>query len=226
MKRFLSFTATLLCATSAFAQGTVFFNNKVGTILRAPFYGCDPVHPFEEKHGNTADGIPAGTQVYGGAPLAGTGFTVQLWGKVGAGVPFDSLELLATTTFRTGAAAGFVNTASLPGGSSDISVPNAPLTGTPLNGTFQIRVWDNLGGSVTTWDQVIGNPGVVRGFTEVVTAGPLGGTGTPPATSAILIGITSFELFSSTCIPEPSSVALALCSASAVFLLRRRRRGT
>jgi len=222
MKKILLFTASLAVAASAFAQGTVQFNNLVtASSLRFQIYDVEPGNPLVSKHGNTSTGQPAGAQTYGGLPLSGTGFTVELWGLVGTGNTSNSLTRLAGTSFRTGTAAGFINTALLPGGSSLVPVPGAPVgTATPSSGTFQIRAWNNLGGTVGNWAAVLGNPLVPRGATEIVNAGPLGGTGSPPATDPVLAGMTSFNL---AIVPEPSAIALGVLGLGTLMFLRRRK---
>src|SRR3954470_24470247 len=100
--------ALLILPSSAFAQGEVRNVNNITGILRALVYGIDPGNPTVVKVGQSPQDIPAGTVIYGGAPLAGTGFTVQLWG-IGGRVTDPGPLLPAingTSTFRTGAAAG------------------------------------------------------------------------------------------------------------------------
>lgn len=225
MKRILLITASLVVAVSSFGQGTVSFQNYIAGTLQALEYNVNPTNPFEQKHGQTAQGVPSGTQTYSGAALAGTGFTVQLWGIAGSGHTEAELGLLpgATTSYRTGGGAGRIAVALLqPPALTDgqVPVPGAPLGATAQFGTFQIRAWDNLGGTITSWATVVGNPAIPRGFTEVVSAGPLGGTGTPTATPAFLTGITSFQLF---IVPEPSAIALGALGLGTLMFLRRRK---
>lgn len=222
MKKILLFTASLVVAASAFAQGTVQFNNLVtASSLRFQIYDVEPGNPTLGKHGNTSTGQPAGAQTYGGLPLSGTGYTVELWGLVGTGNASNTLTRLAGTSFRTGTAAGFINTALLPGGSSLVPVPNAPIgTAVQSSGTFQIRAWNNALGAVTSWAQAVGNPATPRGASEIVTAGPLGGTGNPPAADPVLAGMTSFNL---AIVPEPSAIALGVLGLGTLMFLRRRK---
>jgi len=223
MKKILLFTASLVVAASAFAQGTVQFNNIVSaSSLRFPIYNIDPASPTLEKHGNTTTGQPAGVQTYGTAALLeGTGFTVELWGLVGTGNSSNSLARLAGTSFRTGPAAGFINTALLPGGSSLVAVPGAPIgTAATPSGTFQIRAWNNVGGTIGNWAAALALPAVARGASEIVNAGPLGGTGIPANTDPVLAGMTSFNLH---IVPEPSAIALGVLGLGTLMFLRRRK---
>jgi hypothetical protein len=226
MKKILLFTASLVVAASAFAQGTVQFNNIVtASQLRFPIYDVEVGNPIAEKHGNTSTGQPAGAQTYSGALLAGTGYTVELWGIVGSlatNTPATSnaLTRLAGTSFRTGTAAGFINTALLPGGAPGVAVPGAPLGGAPANGTFQIRAWNNVGGTIANWANALALPAVARGASEIVNAGPLGGTGSPAATDPALNGMTSFNLH---IVPEPSAIALGVLGLGTLMFLRRRK---
>ena len=216
MKKTLIFASSMMAAFSAFSQGTINFNNFLGaTTLRAPIFDVEPGNPTVSKQGNPSTGaFPVGTTTYGGALLTGTQFTVQLWGKVGASVPENQLELLATTTFRTGTGAGLVNALA------NTIVPNAPLDGTSYKGTFQIRAWNNTGG-IANWAAATSNPIVPRGVSNLVSpAGDLGGTGTPPAATPTLVGLVGFNLY---IVPEPSSIALGVLGLGTLMFLRRRK---
>lgn len=167
--------ACALClglAVSSHGQGLVVFNNRVTPYVWAAIFGPEPSDPTIEKHGNLPDGppplrgIPAGTQTYGGAPLAGTGYTAQLWGGPLApsldGLPFAPLvgsdpilQLVATTPFRTGLAAGFVVTPA----TANI-VPDV-LPGE--RASLEVRAWDNRGGTILSWPQVLADPTILRG---------------------------------------------------------------
>jgi hypothetical protein len=222
MKRLLLSALVIACHVNAFGQGSVNFNNRVVTPgtgaqspLTAPIYGADPAAPLLEKSGQTATGVPAGTQSYAGPLLAGTGFTVQLWGGP-AGTAADQLMLAqnGSTTFRTGGGAGYVvalaNTAVIPG------VPSAP----GVHATLQIRVWDNLGGTITTWAQAIDPANsalVAHGASPLFTPDfDLGGGSVLPPN---LIGLQSFQL---TIVPEPSVIALGALGLGALLLRRRK----
>jgi hypothetical protein len=93
------------------------------------------------------------------------------------------------------------------------TVPNDPGT---LEVHVQFRAWDNRGGMVTSWAQVLAAGGAIAGAaSDVFTVGPLGGVITAPQTQ----GLRSFQL---TAVPEPSLIALgALCLGT--LLLRRRK---
>ena len=94
-----------------FGQGTLQWGNRYGTTssgLRAPIYGADPQDPFTQRTGNTPNGIPAGTQTYGGPLLEGTGFTAALYVGTTPEAVRGNLSALDTTGFRTGSAAGLV----------------------------------------------------------------------------------------------------------------------
>jgi len=194
------------------AQGQFIWGNHfLG--LHAPIYGLDPANPIVIKTGNTAMGIPPGTQTYAGPLLEGTGFTVGIY------VGRDAFETLAqinhaqTTTFRTGAGAGVTYP-------MEAAAPNIP-PGTP-NVHYQFRVWDNHGGVITSWAQVMsagGGAGAGTGVSDVyVFTAPLGGGNlTPPFT----LGIRSFQLTALSAIPEPSVTALGAFGLGALLLRRR-----
>ena len=196
MRKVFPFLAAIWLGTvGALAQATVDFQNYIPGVLRVPVYGVEPGNPFETKTGNTSNGIPAGSQTYGGPVLAGAGFTAQLWGVGGENTSEAALQPLGTSCFRTGVAAGRICVSLLPWGNA-VSVPGAPLDGSVNVGTFQVRVWDNHGGSITSWTQALATPLVPCGASEVFTVGPLGGplTGNPTPPAPALTGMRSFNL--------------------------------
>lgn len=84
MKKLILAAAAVLVSVAAFAQGTVTFNNRVGTDVNARVL--------------LPDGVTG----------AGAGYTAQLWGGASAA---SLAPLTPTTTFRTSSAAaqGYVN---------------------------------------------------------------------------------------------------------------------
>jgi len=219
MKKTLIIAGSMVFAIGAFSQGTVNFNNFISGSIKAPVYDVDTGNPTIEVHGQTAAGLPAGGTVYTGAAIAGTGFTAQLWGHVGTGVSEAQLVLLGSTSFRTGTGAGLINALGLPGGNALLAVPGAPIDGNSYKGTFQLRAWNNQGGTVTDWAGVLANQSIPHGDSGVFSpGGDLGGTGTPPATAPNLTGITSFNLH---VVPEPSMIALGALGLGALLLRRR-----
>lgn len=212
MKTTLILAASLFVTVGAFGQGTIIFVNNFGG-GKAPFYDVDPASPTVSKTGNTPLGVPVGTQVYGGALLSGTGFTAELWGHAGTGQAESALTALGQTTFRTGTAAGFLNSVTL-------TVPGAALGGSPAAATFQVRAWNNQGGTLTTWAAVLAKPNVGQGKSPLVEVTQLGGTGTPPGPDPNLVGLQSFSLAA---VPEPSSIALGVIGLGTLMFLRRRK---
>jgi hypothetical protein len=225
MKKVLVIAAALFCAYGAFAQGTVNFNNRVtsGTgaqgIIQAPVYSPDPANPALRKSGQSAAGNPAGSTVYGGSGLVGTGFTVQLWG-IGASsyAGNDSVLLLGTGTssqsFRTATSGAGYTAAGFA-----VGIQNAPA-GAGSRAALQLRVWDNQGGTITDWAsaQTAWQQGrIALGKSDVfIPDFDLGGGGTQPPN---LIGLQSFNV---TIVPEPSTIALALAGGFGLLFLRRR----
>jgi len=218
MKTTLALAAFLIgsaAVSDLLAQGQFIWGNRLAGV-QAPIYGVPPVGTTpqnEVRRGNTATGIPAGNQTYAGQLLAGTGFTMAIY------VGHDASEVmqnntppstLGTATFRTGATVlGFVNQFT----SAADGIPG----GTP-NVNYQFRAWDNLGGTVTSWTQVMARGGTVPSGTSdiYVFDAPLAlGGGTPPLT----LGIRSFQL---TVVPEPSLIALGALGLGALLLRRRK----
>ncbi|MGA4579662.1 PEP-CTERM sorting domain-containing protein [Limisphaera sp. VF-2] len=212
MKKLIISALATCAAISVVAQGTVTFVNNVTGVLRAPVYG--PLGPNDTVSivGNTPTGLPAGTADYGGRPLlAGSGYTAQLFAAPGAGQPESSLQpATPTTTFRTGAAAGFV------------AIVTATLQGVPKDApvaTLQMRVWDNRGGTVTTWAQAEAlwlSGQLAAGKSPLFNVNAIGGDlNTPPN----LVGLQSFNIYY---IPEPGTLALLGLGALGLMIFRRK----
>jgi len=217
MKKVFLIASALLCTYGVFGQGTVVFNNRVtGTFsggqaaVIAPIYGVDP-NDNRPKTGNTAAGIPAGSTTYGGAGLMGTGFTIQLWG-IGSASYHTDLDLQvvpgSTSSFRTTTSGAGLILAGL-----TVGVSGAPADSTAV---LQVRAWDNKGGTITSWDQVLLNPTIAHGQSGNITSFPLGGGTTQPPN---MVGLQSFQLFT---VPEPSTIALGLAGGLGLLFLRRR----
>ena len=200
-------SGSALLSPELHGQGAINFNTRAASDnpapVIAPIYGPgDPA--FTPLHGNaTTNG---GSMVYNGSLLSGTGFTAQLWAapaSQGAG----ALMPLATTTMRpSGSLAGFVIPPIIAP-----TVPGAP-GGTQV--IFDLRVWDNHNGTVTSWAMVMADLfNVLHGSSGAFTTGVADLPNTPPN----LVGLTSFNLF---CVPEPGLTSLAVAGGM-VLLMRR-----
>jgi hypothetical protein len=180
----VALTSVAVVATS-YAQGTVNFNNRVVGVVVAQIYDVD-----------------------GTTGLAGTGYTAQLFGGA-QGTAADQLTALTPATdFRTGNAAGFINS---PGA--------VVVTGVAGGGTatLQVRAWDNQGGTLTSFDDAMA-AGAAYGSSDPFDVAGLGDpSASPPTTPPNLVGLTSFSL-----VPEPSTYALLALGAGALFLRRRK----
>lgn len=212
MKTTIALSALLfgsVAVSNLLAQGHFQWGNNIQNTVRAPVYGVDPANPTQTRMGNTAAGMPAGTQTYAGPLLAGTGFTAAIYTSDNPiGMPAN-MSHVAADTFRSGPGAGFTS-------SHVTSDPNRP-PGT-AGVCYQFRAWDNQGGTVTTWAQVMAAGGMIASgssdvyvFTSPLSTGPNG----QPDTAFI----RSFQL---TVVPEPSLIALGELGLGA-FLLRRRK---
>jgi hypothetical protein len=225
LRKAATMIALLWVPVETLGQGQVYFNNGVfrggggaTAPVVAPIYGVEPADNTRAITGQPPSGIPAGTTVYNGALLTGTGSTAQLWAGP-AGTPETELRLCrilgggdATTTFGTGARSGFVI-------SFEAVVPDVP-SAPGVYATFQVRAWDNQGGTITSWEQVMANASVVpHGASPLFT--PPYQLGTPLGQPLNLIGLESFNLY---VVPEPSVWALGAVAAGALVLHRLRRR--
>ena len=203
-----------LAVSDLLAQGQLIWGNNLPATpidpqVRAPIYGVDPNNPTEIRRGNTASGLPAGTQTYAGPPLAGTGFTMAIYlGNDPASTIANNTPpaTLGTSAFRTGTGAGLM---------FQLTAAEETL---PLGTTvyYQFRAWDNQMGTVSSWAQVMARGGLLAaGRSDVYSyANILDGALTPPLTS----DIRSFQL---TQVPEPSLIALGALGLGALLFRRR-----
>jgi len=141
---------------------------------------------------------------------AGAGVTAQLF-LVGSGGTLTALT--PTTDFRTSSAAAsyFVNAIS------DFQVPGVAV-GAPA--TFRLRAYS----SGSSYDTAVTTPGAMWGQSNDVTVPALGGTpasGAPIPTPE-LAGLQGFTLTLNPTVPEPSTIALGVLGAAALFIRRRK----
>ena len=142
----------------AFAQavtGKIHLSSKV--LVFAP----DPANLTAVKRGNT--------EAYLGAALSGTGLTAELYFG-----PLDALECELKPV--TGGRTGFKTLASA---GQLVDVFNLSVAGTVPGQRvqLQLRVWDNQGGTITTWKQADASATVFHGSSFPFDSAPLGGPG-------------------------------------------------
>jgi len=217
--------ALLAAVESSLGQGSfVFYNGGANGGAIGAIYGPDPADPHRHQWGNTPEGRPAGTQVYAGAPLAGTAYSVEAWYSLTAATDVFALQTEASaarrslTTFFTGTGAGFFT-----GGDVSVSEttynPNQP-PGSAYGVWLQVRAWDNAGGQLGTWDAAwkaaLAGSGKAVGWSGVFwqSARPLG----------VWPGLVNFESFNVAIVPEPGTLSLAALGGAAWCWSRRRSR--
>jgi len=209
MKKLALASLALTCAASIYAQGTVNFYNRVtGTLVTHVFSGG-----VSQRVGNGSGDTPTGnTDWTGFTPIAGGTYFAQLLAAPGAGVPEGSLSPQgATTTFRTGTAAG--NVAAITATLGNVAKDAA-------SATLEMVAWDNSSGLYSTWTQASAafNQGLIAaGKSGAFTVNAIGGDfNTPPN----LTGLQSFNIY---IVPEPTTFALAGLGAAALLIFRRRK---
>lgn len=214
MKKLVLTGLAVTCAVSVFAQGTVLFNNRVvGTVVTHVYLPLAS-NPSLSTTGNGAGDTPAGAVNWSSyTPIGSASYLAQLLAANGAGQAESSLVAAssAPTTFRTGAAAGFINgtTATLTGVPADAAVA-----------TVEMVVWDNTSGNYPTWAlaSAAWQAGLISaGKSGTFNVNAIGGTLNPAPT---LDNLRSFNI---TGVPEPSSFALAGLGAAALLIFRRRK---
>jgi len=207
MKKALFVLAAVTMAASAFAQGTIVFQNR--NIPTASGSGTYNVPIWEY---NPAVGI----QQNGAGDLAG-GVTVGLFTQGGT--------LIGSSLLRTDVAPS-LNSSFFATAAQTLTVPNSAPGSTP---TLLVRAWQGAdfaaakAGTTLQWMDETTNP--ENTFTSRALGGTPAGGGlpiTPP-------GMTGWgnengqglELFQN--VPEPSSIALGVLGVGAVALMRRRK---
>jgi hypothetical protein len=237
MKKILLISATLMLAHAAFSQGTINFGNRAGSSstqapgrVAAPVYGVNPADPTRRITGNTSTGIPAGTQTYTGVPFLANDathtFQATLWALNGA-VTGDASANNLQQVVVNGTAPFSATTSGLLAGIWTQPSSAAPIPGAALDTdrpTFQVRVWDTKGGTITTWAaaQAAWLQGqIALGYSDLFTVPySLGQTLVPPNNAPNMQGLQSFNV---TVVPEPSVIALGILGAGCLFMLRRRK---
>jgi hypothetical protein len=205
--------ALTLTGAAVFAQGTVIFNNRITGTLVTRVYGPNPNNPSLSQAGNGPDDTPAGTTDWSGyTPLSGAGYSAQLWAAPGANPPLSPLQpATPMTTFRTGAAAGF------------LAGTTATLTGVPRDtrvATVTLRVWDNASGTIPTWQAALNSCcGYSRGESPEFALNSIGGQ---VNVSPVLQGLLSFNIHAP--VPEPSALLLGPLAVALAVLLGGKRR--
>jgi hypothetical protein len=219
MKEPLLFVAVIVLQFSANGQGTVRFDNRVSGQLNTQVFLSNFLGDY--RTGNTSANTPSGTQTYFGAALTGAGWTASLWSAPGDVIPpgmlypwgeiAPSLVLAsgnATTTFRTGAAAG--NWAGV-----TATLANVPADAPAC--VLQVRVYPSSFGSwsAAVEAQKMGNPAAYLGTSPMFVVNSVGGGTNSPA---VMTGLVSFSVV---ILPEPSTPALLGLGMAVLFIRRR-----
>jgi hypothetical protein len=222
MKKTLLTALLMAGAASVFGQGAIVWGNNPSG-FRAPVYQPDPGNPTLQTTGQSSAGTPAGSTVYAGPLIgansgAGGSYTFAFFAGT-SGQASNQLTLLGSTTFRT--ATGNAVPAGLVVGGT-VTVPGAPAGDTAH---FQIRVWNNQGGTITTWAaaEAAWLAGLTAaGVTPIVTSAQLGGIDSNSNVIATPVD-SGWVSFNVTSVPEPTTFALAGLGAAALMIFRRRK---
>lgn len=157
--------------------------------------------------GAYAQGTIAFQNIGGGvnAPVTmdGTGVGTDFMAQLYAGS--DAASLAAVGSPVAFAGNGFFSGGTL----------NIPGVAPGATGTFQVRAWDSASGgsfeAATAAAGIVGESNVFQNDT--------GGAGAPPGPPGFL---TNLQGFSVAPVPEPTTIALGLIGAAALFLRRRK----
>ena len=206
MKTLTATLLLLLTIVSSFGQGCLGYSMYTGGAGKEKrVYGIDPSDPWSSLLG--------GPRV----ALAGDGYSAELfWGKV------DATE--ADLQPVEGSVTGFKT--SMPGTGMIVGSSKLCLAGVQPGEkvTLQLRAWDNQGGTLKTWADLLHSSSAARGESVLIRNYELAGldsnniphVGTGHLSSA---GLQSFGLH---LVPEASPLLLTSFGLIAVGLLRRK----
>lgn len=190
----LSLTLSCLCSTSIFAlDGSLTYQTTLGVGREVYGFGVDPSDPLRALYGGTlAD--------YASRPkLEGPNWWAQLWYAQGVGKGESDLAPVADSIveFRTGKTAGLIN------GKSKLFIPGT-LGGDHV--TLQLRVWNNQGGTISSWAEALAKFSVT-GKSAVIADFVLTGVDASGAPVLGDMSLASKLQYFGTPIPEPSALA-------------------
>lgn len=171
MKKLIIALAALMVSVAAYGQGQFVFNNRALPDVDAKF-------------------IMAGETT---SSLAGDAYSVQvLAGPVGG-----TLAAVGSTTFRSGAAAGYVNAIT----------PSVPGLTEGQTASVSLKFYQGAAGTGTLL-------GELSGYSVVVHQAPATPVALSLGTSPLVVG---------TAVPEPATLALAALGFGALLAIRRRK---
>lgn len=196
-------------AVHGLAQGSVQYRNDGGVGKDRYVFFPDPANPTVPRWGGSLEDYA------GYRKVEGDGYYAQLWWAPGENQPEASLAPVegSIVTFGTGPDAGLIK------GKSKLEIPGT-FGGDKV--TFQLRVWENLGMTVDSWEEVLTNSSIYRGKSNLFNyqLSGLGRDGVPVVLSGNLSsGLTYFTIP----IPEPGLAPLLTLGLGGLAWLGRRR---
>jgi len=142
MKKLLLTSVFSIATVAAFGQGLIALGNNFGkTVYQAPIYGPEPELTTSNIVGQSSLGVPAGTTVFNGPLLQGTGWTIEFYAGPTTATSYTQMSLLTTDFgFQTAASnvkpAGFLSAAN-----GSAAVPGVAGGG---NANYQVFVWQGV----------------------------------------------------------------------------------
>lgn len=200
------FAALLLIVPTCSGQGFVDFRN-IFLLGETPIFGLDPLNPYSEVRSNSR------LDLVGRPRLEGHNYSAELWVSLMPRAAESELAPVPNTRV-------FFGEGGLFRGITKVEIPGADA-GTLV--TLQVRVWENQGGVITSWEQMLRNPEVPRGTSNLLWDWQLTGMNAQGQVfigpGAVGQGMKYFGLY---IVPEPS-IQLPYV-ALAILLMRHFRR--
>lgn len=208
MKKLIALALMVTAAKVGFSQGQIF----PGTVN---FYTAVSPSAIIRYAPGTALGGASGLAINGTQhPTAQAALYMGA-----AGSTRDQLVMVTpAASFAAGAFAGFITTGNR-------NVPSLPQG--YVGAVAQIRAWDALTSTASSYEQAILDPNAYRGESILYTLGALGGPGNgaanPPVSPANPADLPNQVGFNIAPVPEPSTIALGFLGLGGLWLLRRKR---
>jgi hypothetical protein len=200
MKKLITIALLVAAANLGYSQGTVNFNT------------AQSANSTIKYAAGTTLGGASGTKIDGSAhPTAQAAIYAGAAGSTEAQLVF----VAPASGFASGATAGYITLGSV----------TIPFLAQGAGAVIQIRAWDALTSTASTYAQALTINGAYVGKSQLYNISSLGGpgdpnNGIPPATPATIPSQVGFSIAP---VPEPSTIALGFLGLGGLLFWRRKK---